>query len=160
MLRHGVVQGATRVYDSRLSIVGLRVRDHPEIPIMIFLSFHNVYKKANRAGREQIAGSYHAYHLFINLLLSRYQTRTRHIPTTMANLMDMSSVEDALSSISTTSSSTTASETENLPPTRVLLWNIHGETRRPGTNVRNLLVPRVVQVVNPDILLLQETKTD
>ena len=74
--------------------------------------------------------------------------------------MDMSSVEDALSSISTTSSSTTASETENLPPTRVLLWNIHGETRRPGTNVRNLLVPRVVQVVNPDILLLQETKTD
>ena len=34
------------------------------------------------------------------------------------------------------------------------------KTRRPGTNVRNLLVPRVVQVVNPDILLLQETKTD
>ena len=58
VLRHGVVQGATRVYDSRLSIVGLRVRDHPEIPIMIFLSFHNVYKKANRAGREQIAGEF------------------------------------------------------------------------------------------------------
>ena len=52
------MQGATRVYDSRLSIVGLRVRDHPEIPIMIFLSFHNVYKKANRAGREQIAGEF------------------------------------------------------------------------------------------------------
>ena len=74
--------------------------------------------------------------------------------------IDMSSVKNALSSISTTSNRTTASETEILPPTRVLLWNIHGETRIPGTEVRNLLVPRVVQVVNPDILLLQETKTD
>ena len=37
-LRSGTVQGATEVFDFRLSIVGLSVKDHPEIPIMVFLS--------------------------------------------------------------------------------------------------------------------------
>ena len=54
-LKGGTVQGATEVFDYRLSIVGLRVKGHPESPIMIFLSFHNVYR---RADKEQIAGEF------------------------------------------------------------------------------------------------------
>ena len=54
-LRSGIAQGATKVFDYRLSIVGLSVKDHPEIPIMIFLSFHNYYKQATHVVRVQIA---------------------------------------------------------------------------------------------------------
>ena len=39
----------------------------------------------------------------------------------------------------------------------MLLWNIHGPGR---ANLRNQLVPRVARAINPDVLLLQETKTD
>ena len=40
---------------------------------------------------------------------------------------------------------------------KVLLWNIHG----PGkADLRNQLVPHVARAINPDVLLLQETKTD
>ena len=45
-----------------------------------------------------------------------------------------------------------------LPPLkiRVLLWNING----PGeADPRNLLVPGVVEIVNPDAILLQEIIT-
>ena len=109
--------------------------------------------------------------------------------------MDMSKMKDELLNISTTSSSTKPSETESFPPVKVLLWNIHGDTRKSkqsdaagaeeipdklreqsaseaeemnpdeldaesASSARNLLVPRVVKKVDPDILLLQETKTD
>ena len=42
-------------------------------------------------------------------------------------------------------------------PIKVLSWNIHG---RGTAEVRRLLVPRVVRVIDPDIMLLQETKTN
>ena len=48
----------------------------------------------------------------------------------MASSMDMSKMKDELLIISTTSSSTKPSETESFPPVKVLLWNIHGDTRK------------------------------
>lgn len=38
----------------------------------------------------------------------------------------------------------------------VLLWNINGKTYKGCAGARNLLVPRVVSQLNPDVLLLQE----
>lgn len=40
----------------------------------------------------------------------------------------------------------------------ILSWNIHGKSRSKA-GPRNLLVPRVVNKVTPDVLLLQETRT-
>lgn len=40
--------------------------------------------------------------------------------------------------------------------TRVLSWNIYGQSEAA---LRNYAVTAVVRIINPDILLLQETKT-
>lgn len=42
----------------------------------------------------------------------------------------------------------------------VVSWNVHGSTHKGMAGARNLLVPRVIERINPDVLLLQETKTD
>ena len=48
--------------------------------------------------------------------------------------------------------------TEVPPTTKVLSWNIYGSGR--AAKVRKELVPQVIKTVDPDILLLQETKVD
>ena len=46
------------------------------------------------------------------------------------------------------------------PPLRVVSWNICGSTGEGMANIRNQLVPRVIKKINPDVVLLQETKTE
>ena len=54
----------------------------------------------------------------------------------------------------------TASANTSPVPVKVMLWNIHGDSSAGLSGIRNELVPTVVHTVNPDIILLQETKTD
>ena len=42
----------------------------------------------------------------------------------------------------------------------VVSWNVFGSSQRGMADVRNILVPRVIQRLNPDIALLQETRTN
>ena len=42
-------------------------------------------------------------------------------------------------------------------PIKVVLWNIHGKTEAGYPQARKDIVPPVIESVNPDILLLQET---
>ena len=42
----------------------------------------------------------------------------------------------------------------------VMLWNISGSTDRGFAKMRNMLVPAVIGGMRPDVLLLQETKTN
>ena len=74
----------------------------------------------------------------------------------MSGALDLSSLGAALPSHS--SEVTCKSKPEPKPlEIRILSWNIHG----PGAaGPRNLLVPLVVKKMNPDIVLLQETRTD
>ena len=74
----------------------------------------------------------------------------------MASL-DVTSLREALP---TTDSSQANSKPPPLPkpvPVKVLSWNIHGAGE---ARARNRLVPAVVRATEPDVLLLQETKTD
>ena len=70
--------------------------------------------------------------------------------------MDLSNPVSALPPIGPQATPTT---TGTLPPLeiKVMSWNIHGGGM---AEYRNELVPAVVRVMNPDVLLLQETKTD
>ena len=43
---------------------------------------------------------------------------------------------------------------------KVMSWNIHGSSRKGMAEARNVIVPRVIKKINPDIALLQETKTN
>ena len=43
---------------------------------------------------------------------------------------------------------------------KVMLWNIHGSDSEGMAECRNILVPQVARKILPDVLLLQETKTD
>lgn len=74
------------------------------------------------------------------------------------NEVDLSSVRAALPSESSEVKSKPSKAEQPKPlEIKVLSWNIHG----PGkAEPRNLLVPRVIQKINPDVLLLQETATN
>lgn len=48
---------------------------------------------------------------------------------------------------------------QKIPALKVLSWNIHGRTYEGTAAARNHLVPRVVSRLNPDVMLLQEIRT-
>ena len=43
---------------------------------------------------------------------------------------------------------------------KVMSWNIHGSAASGSSQHRNRLIPLIITYINPDVLLLQETKTD
>ena len=57
-------------------------------------------------------------------------------------------------------SSEEADDTEIKLKVRVLSWNINGGTQRGKSERRNLYVPEVVRIVDPDVLLLQEVPSE
>lgn len=67
---------------------------------------------------------------------------------------------DMLGALPSEDSEVKSKPTSEQPPVllpHVVSWNIYGK----GTaRIRNLIVPRVIKKINPDIVLLQETKTD
>ena len=69
---------------------------------------------------------------------------------------NMESLGNALPSIEPQA---TPTKTGTLP-IKVMSWNIHGSDDKGMAEYRNELVPAVVRVMNPDVLLLQETRTD
>lgn len=72
----------------------------------------------------------------------------------MSGALDLSSLGAALPSHSSDVKSKPRPKTLEI---RILSWNIYG----PGAaGPRNLLVPLVVKRMNPDVVLLQETRTD
>ena len=48
-------------------------------------------------------------------------------------------------------------DTRDSLPIKVLLWNIHGETSKGYTSFHQEVVTLVVNEIDPDVLLLQET---
>ena len=77
--------------------------------------------------------------------------------------LDLSSLEKALpSSSSSDHKEGVGGSSADHPPLviKVMCWNIHGSAGRGSSQHRNRLVPLVARQVNPDVLLLQETKTD
>ena len=72
-------------------------------------------------------------------------------------LDSVGSLRETLPDSSSAGASSTRPEQPQPLRIKVLLWNIHGPGR---ANLRNQLVPRVARAINPDVLLLQETKTD
>ena len=70
----------------------------------------------------------------------------------MADPLDMRSLQSALPD----SAVVTASPSEPYP-IKVLLWNIHGETIAGYTQARQDFVLPIIESINPDVLLLQET---
>ena len=73
---------------------------------------------------------------------------------------ELTSINEKLTSaIDKLPSGTAKPEVETLKIT-ALSWNIMGESIEGRAEARNVLVPIVVGDVNPDVVLLQETKTD
>ena len=70
----------------------------------------------------------------------------------MADPLDMRSLQRALPG----SAVVTASPSESYP-IKVLLWNIHGKSGPGYTQARQDVVPPIIESINPDVLLLQET---
>ena len=51
-LKDDKTQELRNIFYDRMIIVGLKIRDNPKSPIMIFISFHNIYKVDDRYVRE------------------------------------------------------------------------------------------------------------
>ena len=73
----------------------------------------------------------------------------------------LASVQELGDALPTPSESNAGVEKKQQPPLRlkVLSWNIFGSPVQGMADRRNRLVPGVVETINPDVLLLQETKT-
>ena len=63
---------------------------------------------------------------------------------------DIDSIREAVSP-------TAGSPASRSEPIKVLLWNIKGDSGPGYTEARRLLVPAIVNEIDPDVLLLQET---